>query len=115
MSTIRKPVALAVALTLIGAAACVRTPISAEAMVSQCQNEVAPAGTYEYDEGPQIPTMRAVADGTEAGAAAFNACIRQKAAEDGLIAMTSTGQSNSFCPKGASTLYGGVTYCIGAK
>jgi len=108
-----KPIALVALITI---AACVRTPISGDEMVAQCQAEAAPVGTYEYDEGAAVPVMRAIEDGTASGARKFNACIRAKAASEGLIAMSSsTGRTGAACPNGAATLYGGSTYCIGPK
>ena len=103
-------------LALIGISACSRSFPSGEELVTMCQTQAAPGGTYEYDEGTEIPVMRPVGDGTEAGARAFNACIRAKAADAGMIAMTSfAGNTGSSCPDGAAAIYGGATYCIGAQ
>lgn len=92
----------------------VRHSAKPDTIVAQCQAEVAPAGTYQYEEGPSIPVMVAVEDGTEAGEAAFNRCIRQKAISLGLLANPATVKGG-LCPKGAATLYGGSSYCIGTN
>ncbi|QGX97332.1 hypothetical protein EI983_03170 [Roseovarius faecimaris] len=84
-------------------------------IVAQCKAEVAPPGTYEYEEGPGLPVIRAVEDGTEAGAESFNACIRQKAVAAGLISSPNSRAGNVICPDGAATIYGGATYCIGTN
>lgn len=84
-------------------------------IVAQCQAEVAPAGTYEYEEGTGLPVIRAVEDGTQAGADSFNACIRQKATAAGLIAGPGARGTNPACHKGAATIVGGATYCIGVN
>lgn len=104
----------AVIVSLLGLAACAPATIKPDALVAQCQAEAAPAGTYQYDEGPAVPVMTAVADGTQAGADAFNACIRNKAVAAGLIANPATARSN-YCPDGAAVLYGGATYCTGTN
>jgi len=100
-------------LTLLGLAGCARVAMSGDEMVAQCKAEVAPGGTYEYDEGMTIPVMRAVDNGTKRGERAFNACIRGKAVKAGMIPVTSsTGHTGGICPNGAPFIYGGSTYCI---
>ena len=100
---------------LVGLAACERRQASPASLVEQCQAEVAPPGTYVYEDEATLPVVTPVEDGTEAGAHAFNACIREKAAQAGLIANPLTGRSNSLCPDGAPTILGGATYCIGTN
>jgi hypothetical protein len=50
----------------------------------QCQAEVKPQGSYEYAAGVTVPQVRPVGNGTAAGAAALNTCIRSKAAAAGI-------------------------------
>ena len=101
-------------LALAGLAACERRQVTPAELVAQCQAEVAPIGTYVYEDEATLPTVTAVEDGSEAGAHAFNKCIRQKAAAAGLISDPSTGRGG-FCHDGAATLVGGATYCIGTN
>ena len=100
-------------LSLVIVVSCTRVQPTGDQLVAMCQAEVAPAGSYEYDEGEVLPKVRPVADGTEAGADAFNRCIRLKAAEAGMISLSSNGRVSAACPEGAATIYGGATYCIG--
>ena len=100
-------------MSLLGLAACTRNAVRPDNLVSYCKAEVAPGGTYEYDEGAEIPVMRPVGDGTPEGAAAFNACIRDRAVSKGLLADPITGRTSYVCKDGAPIIYGGATYCIG--
>lgn len=100
---------------ILGLSGCKLTTASPEALVAQCQAEVAAPGTYVYEDGQAIPEITAVEDGSEEGAAALNACVRQKAIAAGLLASPVTGRKSVACPDGAATLYGGATYCIGTN
>ncbi len=100
--------------SLLVVSACTRQGASPDALVRACQTEVAPAGTYQYTEGTGLPVMVAVDDGTEAGAEAFNQCIRAKAVHFGLIPNPATSGYMS-CPDGAPFMYGGASYCLGTK
>lgn len=102
------------AVALLSISAC-QMPVTGDALVAQCQAEVAPAGTYEYVEGAAVPEMVPVEDGTQAGADALNLCIKTKAAQAGLISLTSSGRVGAACPDGAPPIYGGATYCIGTN
>lgn len=112
MITTKTVTALAMVSLLALPGCAVRQAVNPDVLVAQCQAEVAPAGTYQYEEGVSLPVMVAVEDGTEAGAAAFNSCIRQKAIALGVLDEPAKG---GLCPKTAATLYGGATYCIGNK
>ena len=46
---------------------------------TQCTFEVKPPGSYSYPAGVNVPTAVPAEGGTQAGAAALNACIRRKA------------------------------------
>ncbi|MFK7938318.1 MAG: hypothetical protein AB8B82_02995 [Roseovarius sp.] len=114
MMTTKTVTALAM-ISLLALPGCfVRHAAKPDTIVAQCQAEVAPAGTYQYEEGPGLPVMVAVQDGTEAGAAAFNTCIRQKGIALGLLANPATSKGG-YCPKGSAMIYGGSTYCIGTN
>ena len=113
MTKLKLMMSLLAGLGLIGLSSCTRTVMSGDEMVAMCQMEVAPAGTYTYEQGQAIPVMVAVEDGTERGARAFNACIRAKAVDSGIVPLTSAnGVTGAICPDGAPTIYGGATYCI---
>ncbi|MGC1488691.1 MAG: hypothetical protein WA784_12990, partial [Albidovulum sp.] len=58
----------------------------------QCIAEIQPQGSYEYPAGVAAPVVRPGADGTEAGAAAINTCIRSKAAVAGISTAPETNQ-----------------------
>lgn len=51
-----------------------------EDLALQCMFEVDPEGSYAYPAGVRAPLVVPVPGGTQAGADAINACIRQKAA-----------------------------------
>ena len=113
MPTIRHLAAIAAGTTFLVVSGCAPVMPTGEELVAQCQAQAVYPGTYEYEDGDVIPTVVPVEDGSEAGALAFNACIRAKAAEAGMITLGSDGRVGAACPDGAATIYGGATYCIG--
>lgn len=97
--------------------ACVSTSLTqaeAEQIAKSCRTEVGAAGTYnvrgERDSIVATPIKGAygLVDGTEAGAAALNACFRQKIS--GNPAATSP-QTSAACGKRSNPLQGGTGYC----
>jgi hypothetical protein len=50
-----------------------------------CINEVGAPGEYDYFPSDEIPVVFPAQDGNVPGAERINACIREKAAKDGLI------------------------------
>ncbi|MGL4280073.1 MAG: hypothetical protein ACRCS0_06885 [Albidovulum sp.] len=68
-----------------------------------CIAEVNPPGSYTYPAGIAAPTVSPDTDGTAAGAAAVNACIRSKAAAGQGGGMMKPIAESSAAPKGVPT------------
>lgn len=69
-----------------------------------CMFELNPPGAYEYPAGVAVPTVVPGAGGTQAGADALNACVRDRAA-----AAQAAGQPVAGGQSVATTTSGGVT------
>ncbi|MGB5870209.1 MAG: hypothetical protein WBH04_08405 [Albidovulum sp.] len=68
----------------------------------QCIAEVQPQGSYAYPAGVAAPVVRPGADGTEAGAAAINTCIRSKAAVAGISTAPQTNPHHMIVTSGGT-------------
>jgi hypothetical protein len=102
---------------LATASACVSTSLTqaeAEQIAKSCRTEVGAVGTYSIrgggDRMAATPVKGAygLVDGTDAGAAALNACFKQKIS--GIPAATSA-QTSVGCQKRSNPLQGGTGYC----
>lgn len=113
MGVMKLSVVAVALLALAAVPGCTPRPLAADELVAMCQAEANPGGTYEYDVGTPIPVMRPIEDGTEFGARIFNACIRSKAANAGMMpAASARGHTGAICPKADAVLYRGTLYCI---
>ena len=108
-------------------------PDPGQILVRQCLIETGTPGAYSSQSGVDVPVVTPIAkyDGTRRGAASVNACIRAKVADGAVTTRkvswrkprtytygvpAGAGEVDGFgnmCPKHASVLYGGVTYCVG--
>ena len=96
---------------------CVSTSLSqaeAEQIAQSCRTEVAPTGSYNVrGDGnnivatPITSASRLVA-GTDAGAAALNACFARKISG---VPETASPQVSGACGKRGNPLQGGTGYC----
>jgi hypothetical protein len=111
--------ALATFVALVALGACVSTsmtPGEAEQVTKACRSEVGADGTYQIRMVSGVPEAWPIVgayglkDGTEAGAAALNACIKRKASSSGAVA-TNASQPLGSCKKSGSPLQGGSGYC----
>ena len=111
--------AFASVVILAAVCACVSTSLTkaeAEQIAKSCRTEVGAVGTYSIQGGGHgivatpITGIYGLADGTQTGAAALNACFSQKIS--GSPAATSP-KAPGACENRSSPLQGGTAYCIG--